>query len=196
MIAYLEGTVKFKSSTFIIIMTSGGVGYKVHTPLDLITAAIVDKPIILFTYTHVRDDILDLYGFTSLENLALFELFLTVSGIGPKLALSIFSVGKIEKIKEAIVKGDIAFFTGIPRLGSKNTQKLIIELRPKLGNLDKLDLTEDSGETKVIIDALKTFGFSERESRDAIKSLKNPEASTSEKIRQTLKNLGKKINEQ
>lgn len=192
MIAYLEGTVKFKSSTYIIIMTTGGVGYKVHTPLDLITAAIIDKPIILYTYTHVRDDILDLYGFIRPENLALFELLLTVSGIGPKLALSIFSVGKIEKIKEAIIKGDTTFFTGIPRLGSKNAQKLIIELRPKLGNLDKLDLTEDSGETKEIIDALKTFGFSERESRDAIKSHKDPNISTSDKIRQSLKYLGKK----
>lgn len=191
MISYLEGIVLLKGQNFLIINTHG-VGYKIYTPIELITSAKVAKPLSLFTYTHVRDDILDLYGFADPENLALFEFFLTVSGIGPKLALSIFSLGKKEKIKEAIVKGDVAFFTGVPRLGKKNAQKLIIELRPKLGSLGELDLTEESGETKEIIDALKTFGFSANESREALKSLKDGKASTSDKIRQALKYLGKK----
>ena len=192
MISYLEGTVKLKSSTYIIILTKAGIGYKVHTPVDLITGAIIDQPFALYTYTHVRDDILDLYGFSDPENLALFELFLTVSGIGPKLALSIFSLGKKEKLKDAIVKGDVSFFTGVPRLGKKNAQKLIIELRPKLGSLGDLDLSDESGETKEIIDALKSFGFTVSEAREAIKSLKDIESTTSDKIRQALKYLGKK----
>lgn len=192
MISYLEGTVKLKSASYIIVMTKGGVGYKVYTPVDIITGAIIDTPIVLFTYTHVRDDILDLYGFADTENLAIFELFLTVSGIGPKLALSIFSLGKSEKIKEAIIKGDVSFFTSVPRLGTKNAQKLIIELRPKLGSLGKLDLTQESGETKEIIDALKSFGFSQNEARDALKNLKDVEGTASDKIRQALKYLGKK----
>ena len=194
MIAYLSGNIKFKGPTYLIITTSGGVGYKVYTPLDLITAAMLDRPFTVYTYTHVRDDILDLYGFADPEHLALFELFLTVSGIGPKLALSIFSLGKLAKIKEAIVKGDVAFFTGVPRLGKKNAQKIIIELRPKLGSLGELDLSGESGETKEIIDALKTFGFSPQESREAIKSLNDFEGTTSDKIRQALKYFGKKVN--
>ncbi|OGG03864.1 Holliday junction DNA helicase RuvA [Candidatus Gottesmanbacteria bacterium RBG_16_37_8] len=192
MISYLEGIVKLKGPSYLIIMTSGGVGYKIHTPVDLITHANLNKPLSIFTYTHVRDDALDLYGFTDPENLAFFELFLTVSGIGPKLALSIFSIGKLTKIKEAIIKGDISFFTAVPRLGKKNAQKLIIELRPKLGSLSDLDLSEDSGETKGIIDALHTFGFSTVEAREAIKSIATSEGSTSDKIRQALKYLGKK----
>lgn len=192
MIAYLEGTVKFKGSSYLIIQTSGGVGYKVHTPVDLITGAMIDRPFTLYTYTHIRDDLLDLYGFADPENLALFELFLTVSGIGPKLALSIFSIGKLTKIKEAIVKGDVSFFTAVPRLGKKNAQKLMIELRPKLGSLGELDLSAETGETKEIIDALKSFGFSANEAKEAIKSLKDFEGTTSDKIRQTLKYLGKK----
>ena len=192
MISYLEGIVKLKGPSYLIIMTSGGVGYKIHTSVDLITNANLNKPLSVFTYTHVRDDALDLYGFTDPENLAFFELFLTVSGIGPKLALSIFSIGKLTKIKEAIIKGDISFFTAVPRLGKKNAQKLIIELRPKLGSLSDLDLSEDSGETKGIIDALHTFGFSTVEAREAIKSIATSEGSTSDKIRQALKYLGKK----
>lgn len=192
MISYLEGTVKLKGPSYLIILTKNGVGYKVSTPVDLITGAIIDQPFALYTYTHVRDDILDLYGFADPENLALFELFLTVSGIGPKLAISIFSLGKLAKIKEAIVKGDVSFFTGVPRLGKKNAQKLIIELRPKLGSLGELDLSTETGETKEIIDALKSFGFSLSESKEAIKVLKDFEGSTSDKIRQALKYLGKK----
>src|SRR3989344_5905022 len=111
MISYLEGLVKFKSASYLILMTANGVGYKVYTPVDLITESTVNKPLSLFTYQHGRDDILDLYGFADPENLALFELFLSVSGIGPKLALSIFSIAKLVKIKEAVVKGDVSFFT-------------------------------------------------------------------------------------
>jgi len=191
MISYLEGQVKFKGPSYLIIKT-GGVGYKVFTPVDLLTKSALSEPLSLFTYTHVRDDILDLYGFADAENLALFELLLTVSGIGPKLALSIFSISKLPKIKEAIVKGDVDFFTTVPRLGKKNAQKLIIELRPKLGSLADIDLTADSGETKEIIDALKTFGFSDSEAKEAVKSLKDFEGTTSDKIRRALKYFGKK----
>lgn len=191
MIASLEGIIKLKGPNFLIVQT-GGVGYKVYTPLDLITGATVNKPLSLFTYTHVRDDCLDLYGFTDWENLSLFELFLSVSGVGPKLALSIFSAGKLNNIKDAIVKGDVSFFTSIPRLGTKNAQKIIIELRSKLGSLGDLDLSAETGETKEIIDALKSFGFSPGEAKEAFKSIKDFDGNTSDKIRQALKFLGRK----
>ncbi len=175
-----------------VLMTSGGVGYKVFVPNDIITLITLNSPLSLFIHTHVREDALDLYGFKTSEDLALFELFLGVSGIGPKTAIGIFGIGKIEKIKEAIVKGDVDFFTSVPRLGRKNSQKIIIELRPKLGSLSDLDFTGESGETKEIIEALKTFGFNVSESREALKSIKDFEGSTSDKIRQILKYLGKK----
>ena len=191
MISYLEGSVKFKGATYLIILTKG-VGYKVSVPVEVISQAQLDKPLSLYTYTHVKDDTLDLYGFPDPENLAMFELFINVSGIGPKTALSIFSIGKLPKIKEAVVKGDVAFFTSVPRLGTKNAQKIIIELRGKLGSLGEFDLTAESGETKEIIDALKSFGFSATEAKEAIKGIKDTKGSTSDKIRQALKYLGKK----
>src|SRR3972149_10394826 len=151
MIAYLEGLVKFKGISYLILQTCG-VGYKVFTPINLIAKINAGDKISLYTYTHVRDDALDLYGFADQENLTLFELFLTVSGIGPKLALSIFSINKPDKIKEAIIKGDVDFFTGVPRLGQNNAQKLIIELRNKLGDSSTLDLSEPkSSENEEII---------------------------------------------
>lgn len=191
MISYLSGTIKFKGPNYLIMLV-GGVGYKVFVPLDLLTHTFLASPTSLFTYTHVKEDALDLYGFPTQEELTLFELFLTVSGIGPKTALSIFSNGKLPKIKEAIVKGDVDFFTTVPRLGRKNAQKIIIELRSKLGSLGELDLSAEGGETKEIIDALKSFGFSAIEAKEALKSIKEIEGDTSDKIRQALKYLGKK----
>ncbi len=199
MISYLEGTVKHKGLNYLIVLTNSGVGYKVYVPLDILThippssaEASAKADIHLYIHTHVKEDALDLYGFPTQEDLALFELFLGVSGVGPKTALSIFGNGKISKIKEAIVKGDVSFFTSVPRLGTKNAQKIIIELRPKLGSLGLLDLTGESGETKEIVDALKSFGFSVFEAKEALKSLKDLEGTTSDKIRQALKYLGKK----
>ncbi len=192
MISYLIGNAKLKGVNYLIVMTSGGVGYKVFVPADLITSSIIDKPLSLFTHTHVKEDALDLYGFPTLEDLSMFELFLGVSGIGPKTALNIFSNGKLPKIKEAIVKGDVEFFMTVPRLGRKNAQKIIIELRSKLGSLADLDLAAEGGETKEIIDALKAFGFSASEAKDALKFIKDIEGDTSTKIKQALKYLGKR----
>lgn len=173
-------------------MTSGGVGYKVSTPINLITPIITNSPISLFIHTHVKEDALDLYGFPTQEEISMFELLLGVSGIGPKTALNIFSNGKLPKIKEAIVKGDVEFFTTVPRLGRKNAQKIIIELRSKLGSLTDLDLTAEGSETKEIVDALKTFGFSMGEAKEALKFIKDIEGDTSTKIKSALKYLGKK----
>lgn len=191
MISYLEGTIKYKGTNYLVLLTNG-VGYKVSVPTDVITNVAHNQQISLSIHTHVKEDALDLYGFSTPEDLALFELLLGVSGVGPKTALSIFGNGKISKINEAIVKGDVSFFTNIPRLGTKNAQKIIIELRPKLGSLGKLDLTAESGETKEIIDALKSFGFSTGEAKEAFKSIKDFEGTTSDKIRQALRYLGKK----
>lgn len=192
MIAFLSGTIFTKGINYLILMTSGGVGYKVFVPADLINSSIIDKPLSLYTHTHVKEDALDLYGFPTQEEISMFELLLGVSGIGPKTALNIFSNGKLPKIKEAIVKGDVDFFTTVPRLGRKNAQKIIIELRSKLGSIADLDLTAEGGETKEIVDALKTFGFSTSEAKEALKGIKDSEGNTSDKIKLALKYLGKK----
>ena len=130
----------------------------------------------------------------------MFELFLSVSGIGPKTAMSIFSAGKIERIKEAIVKGDVAFFSAVPRLGRKNAQKIIIELRSKLGSLGELDLAAESGEleariftvTGELVKKWKSFGFSPSETKEALRSVSDSQGTTSDKIKLALKFLGRK----
>src|SRR3989338_1410995 len=172
MISYLSGITKFKGPNCLIVLVNG-VGYKVFVPADILSRISLNSPVSLFTHTHVKEDALDLYGFINQEELALFELMLGVSGIGPKTALSIFSNGKLPKIKEAVVKGDVDFFTAVPRLGTKNAQKIIIELRSKLGSIGKLDLEAETPETKEIIEALKSFGFLVSEAKEALKGIKD-----------------------
>lgn len=190
MISYLEGIVKFKTVNYLTLLING-VGYKVFTPANVLGSINTGQKLSLFIHTHVKEEYFDLYGFETLEDLTMFDLLLGISGIGPKTALSIFCNNKLHKIREAIIKGDVEFFITVPRLGKKNAQKIIIELRSKLSKFDDINLAEESSDSKEIIDALKTFGFSHIEARDAYKSIKDVEGSTSDKIRQALKWLGK-----
>jgi Holliday junction DNA helicase RuvA len=144
---------------------------------------------VLYIHTHVTENNISLYGFGDQNELELFELLLTVSGIGPKSALGIINFG-VEKIKQAIVQAEVNFFTQIPRLGTKNAQKIIIELKNKLGSSIDLDLTQDENQ-KEMITVLSGMGFSRQEAILAIKQIPGDIATLEEKIRYALKNLSK-----
>lgn len=191
MIGTLKGTIEYREDPYLIIDVNG-VGYRVLAPLSVLSKinGTGDK-IKLFTHTHVREDILELYGFTEPHDLKLFQYLISVSGIGCKTALAIYSVGTRQEIIQAITRSDTSFFTGVPRLGKKNAQKIIIELKNKLGGVGDIDLSADSQEADEVITALKTFGFTAQESRIALKSLNGAGETISDKIRLALKYLGK-----
>lgn len=192
MISYLEGQVKWKGPNCLILVAHG-VGYKIFLPTRVLANVAIDTAFSVYTYTYVREDALDLYGFSSHDELSLYELFLTVSGIGPKTALAIFSVATAEKIKYAILSGDVEFFAAIPRLGKKNAQKIIIELRTKLGSLEELDISGDGmSAQQEVVEALKGFGFSVSEAREALRALPEHAVEVSDRVRLALKYLGKK----
>lgn len=191
MIGFLKGTIELQEDPYLFINVNG-VGYKVLASKDVISnISGIGSLVKLFIYTHVREDILELYGFATREDLKLFELLISVSGVGPKTALGVFSVGSSSEILEAIAKGDVNFFVQVPRLGRKNGQKIIIELKNKVGGVGELDLSEkDIKENEEVTQTLKALGFSTKESLQAIKSIKK-DGSTEEKIRMALKYLGK-----
>ncbi len=191
MIGALTGTV-FSSSRNPLILMVGGVGYRVFITEKLGSLVKTNETITLFTHLHVREDALDLYGFGQPEELALFALLITVSGIGPRTGLAIISRG-VTPIQKAVTSSDVTFFTTIPRVGKKNAQKIIIELKTKLGSIADLNLAENLGdETKDVLDALTGMGFGRSEVLEAIKNL-NPEVQegVEEKIRHALRLLGK-----
>jgi Holliday junction DNA helicase RuvA len=191
MIGFLKGKIELLKRPFVIIDVNG-VGYKVLVPETTYAKFSLGENVKIFTFTYVREDALDLFGFLEAEDLGLFESLLTVSGIGPKTALNIFSFGERKDIIEAIIKGDVAFFTSVPRLGTKNAQKIIIELKNKMGSGAELDLSgKDLLEDAEVVQALKNFGFSVGEAQKAVREIKQVGLTTEEKIRLTLKNLGK-----
>lgn len=191
MIGYLNGEVVAIDDPYIVIDVSG-VGYSVVASKDVFSGLKLNSKLKLFIYTHVREDLIQLYGFLDLSELKLFRNLISVSGIGPKTAMAIFSVGSKGSIIEAIIKGDVSFFISVPRLGKKNAQKIIIELKNKFGSIEDLDLSKiDLKDKDEIIAALTGFGFSRRESLDAIKAIKEEGETVEEKIRLALKEMGR-----
>ena len=189
MIGALTGIV-YTSDRNPIILSVGGVGYRVHVPPKLIGQIKPDSKLSLMTHMAVREDAIELYGFSNNQELNLFELLLTVSGIGPRTALSVVDRGGAA-VEHAVANSDVDFFTTIPRLGKKNAQKIIIELKSKLGSVKELDLTgESTGETREILEALLAMGFDRKEALYAIKKLDNTDP-IEKKIRSALKLLGK-----
>ena len=188
MIASLTGKPQPYTSNAIIINVKG-VGYQVHLPPSLSSPLLKQDKVSLFIHTHVRDDTLDLYGFQSLEELQLFKLIISISGIGPKIAIALMDKG-VDSINSAIQKADVDFFTSIPRLGKKNAQKIIIELKPKLGSLEDLDLTGESPDSKEVINALTGLGFTKKESKHALTQISDPNDTIEDKITKAIKYLG------
>jgi len=191
MIGYLKGEVFFKESNSIIIEVKG-VGYRVLVTNDILAKAHKGSPLALFIYTHVREDNISLFGFLEPQDLKLFENLIGVSGIGPKTAMGIFSIGSRNQIVSAIISADTSFFSGVPRLGQKNAQKIIIELKNKFGSIAELDLSgEDMSENEDVVSALKGFGFTSKEIHEAIKKVKKNGQQITETIKLALKYLGK-----
>jgi len=190
MIGSLKGKVLLKDGSEIIIDVNG-VGYRALVSGKLLEKIKDDSEIQLFTYTHVKEDALDLFGFQDLLDLKLFKNLIGVNGIGPRTAMTIFSYSTRQEIVDAVLKGDVGFFTRIPRLGKKNAQKLIIELKSKFKDNSSFDLNaDDKEENKDVIEALRTFGFSSKEISEALKNI-DPKETSNEKIKRALKYLGK-----
>ncbi|MEK7568886.1 MAG: Holliday junction branch migration protein RuvA [Patescibacteria group bacterium] len=193
MIAHLSGTLLFASDRFIVIDVAG-VGYKVRVTLDTLRMlrGKTAKEVSLWIHTIVREDTLDLYGFEHQAELDFFEMLISVSGIGPKSALGILNVAPVDHLKEAITAGDASALTKVSGIGSKSAQKIILELRDKLGG----DINETGGtvlgEERDAIEGLVALGYAERQAREALKNVPAETKGTSARIKDALKQLGKK----
>lgn len=158
MIGYLEGSVKFASIGKIILF-AGGIGFTVHLPANL--NFLENQKISLYIHTHIREDNLALYGFKVPEDLDIFELLLTVSGVGPKIALTMLSSSTEENIKKAISESNLAFFSSISGVGKKTAQKIILDLKSKIGKGD-VNMSNLEGNSE-LIDSLLSLGFQKGE---------------------------------
>ncbi len=191
MISHLKGAVLLKSDQFVVIDVSG-VGYKVY--LSIATLHEISKKqsgeVSLWTHLAVRENALDLYGFITQAEVGLFEMLIGISGVGPKSALAIMGVAMIDTLKIAIASGDTTYLTKVSGIGRKIAEKIILELRDKLGALAGESGSAGLREETDVIDALTALGYSSIEARDALKSIPKQIAGTSERIKEALKTLG------
>ncbi len=189
MIASLRGTVTAKELNSLVVETSG-VGYRVLATPGVIAEAQIGAAIFLHTYLQVREDAMILFGFSTHAEQEFFELLISVSGVGPKMALTVLSAGNAELVQDAIAAGDAAVFTKIGGVGRKTAEKIIVELKDKVGALGYGKAGSVAGGSDMIFAALEQFGYSQKEIKDILPKLDHA-APTEERIRQALKLLGR-----
>jgi holliday junction DNA helicase RuvA len=190
MISYLEGTVLIRRDSFIILQVQG-VGYKVFVSektFDSISKH--ESEVELFCHLHVRENALDLYGFTSVGELELFEILLDISGVGPKAALQISSIGSVEDFQKAITQRDERFFAGVHGIGKKKVQKIILELTGKIETLGSSNTKKTvSDEDQEVIDALLALGFPRTKVREVLAAIPSDLTTTEDRVRAALKSV-------
>lgn len=172
MIAYLKGQVSVKKDYLVIVCA--GVGYRVFaTSTFTQTAAqheLAGEELEAHIFTHVKEDRLDLYGFAQEKELALFQLVLSVAGVGPKTALGLIN-GGVDQLIKAVQEANLSFFTALPRVGKKLAQQIIIELKGKLGSLKELNLATLSPKKQDVYDALLALGFDDQSINFALEKI-------------------------
>ncbi len=197
MIAHLRGRVAHRDTTSVVVDV-GGVGYLVHvTPGERIPAR--GEPVELHTSLQVREESMTLFGFAERTSLRLFELLLGSSGVGPKLALAALGTHRPDVLRTAIGGADIATLTQVPGIGKKVAERLVLELKDKVGGPLDGDLGlvagdvggGDPGLRAEVRDALLALGYSSSEVQAALRALEASEASTTpDLLRQALRVLG------
>jgi Holliday junction DNA helicase RuvA len=188
MIAFLSGQPKIVKDT--LIMMVNGVGYGVTVGARTFAAVLNQPTAELYIHTHVREDLLELFGFANQEDKELFELLLSVSGVGPRTAIHIVDLGA-DRIIKAVQTADVSLFTAAPRVGKKLSQKIIIELKSKLGSLQDLNLGPHSQVEQDLVDALTTLGFAETDIHRGLLGLElNEDADVSVLVKQAIKRIG------
>lgn len=184
MIGFLEGDIRALGTHAILV--THGVGYKVATTRRTRAYLRVGEKAALYTYLAVREDALDLYGFLTEEELKFFELLLTVSGIGPKSALSVIDIASTDTIRSAIIQGKPEYLTKMSGIGKKTAEKIVLELRDKVipdGTEKHLDGDEEA------MEALQALGYSLSEARDTLRAVPDSVRGAQNRLREALKSM-------
>lgn len=197
MIAYLKGIIDIKRQDYVVIDVHG-VGYKIFMPEGAIQNLEVDSEAKIYTFMRVREDDVSLYGFLNVEELAMFELLISVGGIGAKSAVGILSNIAPSKFALAVITDDVTTLKKLPGIGAKTAQRIILELKDKIKTQEATEQeneikqeTEVSDSAKDAIEALQVLGYTRREVEEAISKIGESNLTTEEIIKQGLKYLGR-----
>lgn len=193
MIAYLRGTIINKGLNY-AILENAGLGYQIYLADNLLADLKIGVETEMYTHHHLREDANDLYGFKTLADLELFELLLTVSGVGPKSALGVLAMATTDDIKEAIMREDANLLTKVSGIGKKTAERIVLELKSKIIRLSGATISSSSvalagGDE---IDALMSLGYSLAEARQSLNSIGPEIKDSGERVKAALKKMLKK----
>ena len=200
MIEFVKGFVDFVSPEYVVLDVNG-IGYQINAPNPFIYQVNKEKTITIYTYQHVREDILALYGFQTREEKNLFLKLLNVTGIGPKGALAIIATGQPNQVVQAIENEDEKFLTKFPGVGKKTARQIILDLKGKLSdivpaampNLFQQDLEllppSDQPALDEALEALKVLGYGDREIKKVVPTLQKEELTTDQYVKRALQLL-------
>ncbi|MBR2543449.1 Holliday junction branch migration protein RuvA [Candidatus Saccharibacteria bacterium] len=190
MISHLKGVITEKFNNSVIIDVNG-VGYEVMVSALDFQDVVLDEERKFYTYHAVRENAEELYGFSSLMAKKLFELLISVQGIGPKAGIAILSLAEPEEVRNAIANGDTSFISKASGVGKKSAERVIVDLRDKVGVPSKYGTAEvkvgvvSDGEPDEALDALMALGFTLKEASLALEKI-DPKLSVEERIRLAL----------
>ncbi|MFH1188228.1 MAG: Holliday junction branch migration protein RuvA [bacterium] len=189
MIYSISGKLIKKEETF-IVLNVGGVGIKVYVPRSFFDSSVKrGATITLFTHLHVRDGIIDLYGFLKEQERVFFESLISVSGVGPKSAMSILNTSTVERLSAAVSEGDVALFQKTSGIGRKTAERIILELKEKI---TFFHTEETVGRMKVdsdVFEALVGLGYPRGKVREVISKIDKTLKTTDERLRDALQKI-------
>lgn len=190
MIAHVSGIVaeKFNSS---IIVDVHGVGYEVAVAAGDYEHALLNESVKFYTHHHIREQSQELFGFSTLAAKKLFEMLITVQGVGPKAALSILSLGDSEVVRNALANGDVAFITKASGVGKRIAERVVVDLQDKVGlplrmNVGSTGISEPLLHSDEALEALMALGYNLADATRALDGV-STDLSTAERVTQALK---------
>lgn len=183
MIGSLRGTVIDRAVQHVLLEV-GGVGYRVGVTPGVLALTKTGESLFLYVHEVIREDAHDLYGFLTQEDLQMFLQLLSVSGVGPKVANTILSIGTPDTVRKAVMSGDVETLTSVPGVGKKTAQKIVLELRGKLADEDVV-----AGSDGEVVSALQSLGYSIADARKALSTVDAKVEGVSERLREALKRL-------
>ncbi len=194
MYEYIKGELTYSSGSYVVV-ENGGIGYKINVSPSAITKlGAIGKEVKLYTYLNVKEDLMELYGFLTRDELELYRILITVSGVGPKAGISILSTLSPDQFKVAVAKGDAKAIAKSPGVGAKTAGRIILELKDKIS----LDLSEAGGEEisgadfddsdprSEAAEVLTVLGYTSIEAKRAVSNLTG---TVDEMVAQALKNM-------
>lgn len=194
MISFLRGKILNKRKNFIILNVRD-IGYRIYVNETVLSELAIGQEAELYIHQHIREDAQALFGFKNLEQLEMFELLLTISGIGPKSALAVLGIASVGDIKDSIARGDSSLLMKVSGIGKKTAERVVLDLRDKIGAIAAGvdNFSADGGLTASgdEIDALMALGYSMMQARDVLRLVDPKIIKSGERIRAALRLMGK-----